>query len=51
MLQEIRRAVDPGRPLGAVLRAWARITRRLAENPRRRRPRRYPDRKNFPTTS
>jgi hypothetical protein len=51
MLQEIRRAVDPGLPLATALRAWARITRRLAENPRRRRPRRYPDRKNYLQTS
>lgn len=51
MLHEIRRAVDPGLPLRAVLQDWARITRGLAENPRRRRPRGYPGGKTFPNTS
>ena len=42
MLREIRRAVDPALHLRDALENWSRITRRLAENPRRRRPRGYP---------
>jgi hypothetical protein len=51
MLREIRRAVDPDLHLREVLQGWPRITRRLAENPRRRRARRYPGSENWPKTS
>lgn len=41
MLHQIRRAVDPRLPLRAAIERWPEICRRLAEAPRRRRPRSF----------
>lgn len=45
MFREIQRAIDPKLRLINVLQAWPSMTRRLAENPRQRRPRRHPRQK------
>jgi len=41
MLHQVRRAVDPRLPLRQVLDAWPQLCRRLAEAPRKRRPRSF----------
>jgi hypothetical protein len=42
MLHQVRRAVHPHLPLGEVIEHWPEICRRLAEAPRKRRPRGFP---------
>jgi hypothetical protein len=42
MLHQLRRAVDPRLPLHEVIEYWPEICRRLAEAPRKRRPRSFP---------
>jgi len=39
MLHQMRRAIDPRLPLHKVIEHWPEICRRLAEAPRKRRPR------------
>jgi hypothetical protein len=51
MLHQLRRAIDPRLPLRKVIEHWPEICRRLAEAPRKRRPRALWEIENQLTTS